>query len=102
MEASMHRSVTIALASALVILAPIQVLARGGGGHGGGGGGGHGGGFGGFGGGGGHVGHAMGMGHVGAVGFRAMPGAMHGGRFDRHVLGNRFHHRKVFFIGGDG
>jgi hypothetical protein len=97
----MHRSVTIALASALVILAPSEVLARGGGGHGGGGGG-HGGGFGGFGGGGGHVGHAMGMGHVGAVGFRAMPGAMHGGRFDRHVVGNRFHHRKVFFIGGDG
>ena len=104
----MYRAMSIALASALLILAPGEVLARGGGGgHGGGG---HGGGMGGsFGGG--HAGFSSGhMGRMlngGPVGFRAMPGvarAMPGGRhvarFDRH--GNRFHNRRVFFVNGFG
>src|SRR5262245_2237606 len=130
MEVTMYRAVTIALASALLILAPTEILARGGGGHGGGGGGGGHGGGGGFGGGhggggfagsfgggraafaGGHMGR---MGGAGPVGFHAMsgpavaratPGAWRGARFDRHVAGHRFHHRfphrKVIFIGGYG
>jgi hypothetical protein len=101
----MYRSVMIALAGALVILAPSEVLARGG--HGGGGGGGGGGGHGGGGHGSsaamgvGHAGHPMGVGPGGAVGFRAMPNAFHGAHFNRHV-NNRFRHRKAIFIGGDG
>jgi hypothetical protein len=104
----MSRAVILACASALLVLAPSGVSARGGGGHGGGGGGGgHGGGFGG-----GHAGpagvHAGPMfgGHMGpagprgVVGFRAMPGAFHAGRFGRHVVAHRINHRKVFFIGG--
>src|SRR5262245_52572167 len=115
----MYRAISIALASALLILAPAEVLARGGGGGGhGGGGGGHGGGMGGgMGGGGGHAsfsGGHMGMGRTfsgvqGPVGFRAMPGvarampgAWHGARFNRHVAPHRFHHRKVFFVNGFG
>jgi hypothetical protein len=113
----MYRAISIALASALLILAPGDVLARGGGGGGGhgGGGGGHGGGGGGHGGfgggfGGGHAGFSGGhmgrmhTGPAGPVGFRAMPGGWRGARFDRHVAVNRFNHRhrKVFFIGGYG
>jgi hypothetical protein len=104
----MYRVLSIALASALLILAPGEVLARGGGGHGGGGGGGgHGGGFGGgFGGGhagfsGGHSGR-MQAGPAGPVGFRAMSGAGHGAHFGRPVAGHPFHHRRAFFIGGYG
>jgi hypothetical protein len=110
----MYRAVTIALASALMILAPSELLARGGGGGGHGGGGGFGGGFGGghagfsgvggggFGGGfrggpagfsGGHMGRMQ----AGSAGFRAMPGA----QFNRHVGAHRFHRKNFFFIGGD-
>src|SRR6476661_6394614 len=103
----MYRLVALAFASALLILVPIEGFARGGGGgggHGGGGGfgGGHGGGFGGgFGGARGHMGPMFGGGPRGAVGFRAMPGAFHGARFNRHVVAHRFNHRRVFFVGGD-
>jgi hypothetical protein len=106
----MYRAVTIALASALLILAPSAVLARGGGGHGGGGsgggghgGGGFGGGHGGFSGGfsSGHTGRTFSAVHTGPVGFRAMPGAWRGAHVNRHVVAHRFHRRKVF-IGGFG
>jgi hypothetical protein len=102
----MYRAVTIALASALLILAPSAVLARGGGGHGGGGSGGGGHGGGGFGGGhggfsSGHTGRTFSAVHTGPVGFRAMPGASHGAHVNRHVVAHRFHRRKVF-IGGFG
>lgn len=49
----------------------------------------------------GHAGRTFSGGPRGPVGFRAMPGAWHGARFDRHVP-HRFHHRKVFFIDGGG
>src|SRR5262245_23419082 len=125
----MYRAVTIALASAFLILAPTELLARGGGGgHGGGGGGGHGGGGGGHGGGGhgggyggGHAGFSGGhgggfgggragfsgghAGHMhaapaGRAGFQAMPGSRHGAGFNRHA--HRFHNNRRIFIGGDG
>src|SRR5215510_3425432 len=78
MEVAMYRAVTIALASAFLILAPTELLARGGGGgHGGGGGGGHGGGGGGGHGGGGHGG-GYGGGHAGFSGGHG--GGFGGGR----------------------
>jgi hypothetical protein len=35
-------------------------------------------------------------------GFRAMSGSRQGAGFNRHIGDRRFHHRRNFFIGGDG
>ena len=92
----MYRAVIVALASALLILPATELLARGGGGgHGGGGGPGGRAGYAG-----GHMGR-MHAGPAGPVGFRA--GAnFNRANVNRHVVANRFRHRKVFFNGGYG
>jgi hypothetical protein len=80
MEVTMYRAVTIALASAFLILAPTELLARGGGG-------GHGGGWGG--------GGSFGGGHAGFSGG-------HGRHMGSIQAGRGFHRNNFFIGGGDG